>query len=143
MHRKSFLRSVKDLDRTKINVIGRDEAVPRAIPDALEEVQEMGSVTVDVAVDTGCDFVVPAELGKACHFFRFVEGRVVEGRNDPFGAGRLGFFEECSRRWISRLYRRSSWSVNSGMEEGSIPWCRRWPYPFPQRSYYEETGNGP
>ena len=31
MHRKSFLRSVKDLDRTKINVIGRDEAVPRAI----------------------------------------------------------------------------------------------------------------
>ena len=74
MHRKSFLRSVKDLDRTKINVIGRDEAVPRAIPDALEEVQEMGSVTVDVAVDTGCDFVVPAELGKACHFFRFVEG---------------------------------------------------------------------
>ena len=93
MHRKSFLRSVKDLDRTKINVIGRDEAVPRAIPDALEEVQEMGSVTVDVAVDTGCDFVVPAELGKACHFFRFVEGRVVEGRNDPFGAGRLGFFE--------------------------------------------------
>ena len=50
MHRKSFLRSVKDLDRTKINVIGRDEAVPRAIPDALEEVQEMGSVTVDVGL---------------------------------------------------------------------------------------------
>ena len=143
MHRKSFLRSVKDLDRTKINVIGRDEAVPRAIPDALEEVQEMGSVTVDVAVDTGCDFVVPAELGKACHFFRFVEGRVVEGRNDPFGAGRLASLRECSRRWTSRLYRRSSWSVNSGMEGRFHPLVPQMAVSFPQRSYYEETGNGP
>ena len=72
MHRKSFLRSVKDLDRTKINVIRRDEAVLRAIPEALEKVQEMGGVTVDVAVDAGRNFVVPAELGKACHFFRLV-----------------------------------------------------------------------